>query len=64
MLAAIPEDIRQRLCDALVSLDSERITAAIDEAAKTDATLAHTLRRFAESFDYPAILRALEAKDS
>ncbi len=48
--------------DALVSLDSERIAAVIAEAGKTDPALAHTLTRLAENYDYPAILRALEAE--
>ncbi len=62
MLAALPQDVRQRLRDTLFSLDAERIAAAIDEARKTDPALARTLTRLAEGFDYPAILRALEGE--
>jgi CheY-like chemotaxis protein/anti-sigma regulatory factor (Ser/Thr protein kinase) len=62
MLAALPEDVRQQLHDALVSLDADRIAASIAEIGKTNPNLARTLKRLAENFDYPAILRALEAE--
>ncbi len=60
LLAALPEDVRQRLHDALVSLDADRIAAAIAETGKTDPALARSLKQLAEDFDYAAILRALE----
>ncbi|MES9969986.1 MAG: AAA family ATPase [Candidatus Thiodiazotropha sp.] len=62
MLDALPEDLRQRLNDTLVSLDNERIMAVIADLNETDPVLARTLKRLAENFDYPAILRALEAQ--
>ncbi len=59
MLAVLPQDVRQQLRDALVSLDTDRVAAAIAEAGKTDPALARTLKQLAENFDYPPILRAL-----
>jgi signal transduction histidine kinase/DNA-binding NarL/FixJ family response regulator len=61
MLAVLPEMLRQRLRDALASLDGDCIMAAIGEAGKTDAGLSYMLSRLAENFDYPAILHALDA---
>ena len=61
MVAKLPEALRQRLTDALTSLDSDHIVAAISEAGQIDASLAGVLTRLAENFDYPAILRAIEA---
>ncbi len=61
MVAKLPEALRQRLTDALTSLDSDHIVAAISEAGQIDASLAAVLTRLAENFDYPAILRAIEA---
>ena len=62
MLAVLPAPLLVELRAALESLDSRRITAAIAEAAKTDAGLACALTRLAEDFDYSGILKALAAK--
>ncbi|MDD2769768.1 MAG: PAS domain S-box protein [Methylococcus sp.] len=59
MLSGLPEDLRQELRSALSSLESERIDAAIRKVAALDPKLQKTLSRFAENFDYPAILKAL-----
>ena len=62
-LTALPAPLRVELKAAIEeNLDCARIAAAIAEAGKTDAVLARALTRFAENFDYPAILRALAAK--
>jgi hypothetical protein len=64
MVASLPLDIRQRLHDALVSLNAEKIIETILELGRTDPVLAHTLKRLADNFDYPTILRLLDNKDS
>jgi len=63
MLAVLPATMRNELQDALTSLDSERITATIRQAEKTDPQLGLALARLADNFDYPAILRALDEID-
>ena len=62
MLAALPDDERKELKDAVESLDSIRISAAIQRIGEADADLGRTLSRLAENFDYPAILSALTAE--
>jgi signal transduction histidine kinase/CheY-like chemotaxis protein len=64
MVAALPEELCQRLAGALKSLDSDHVAAAISEAAKVDAGLARILTRHAENFDYPAILKVIETARS
>ncbi|MEJ2692949.1 MAG: response regulator [Candidatus Thiodiazotropha sp.] len=59
MLKGLPEALRGRFTEALESLDSDRIDAAIQEVAKHDPTLHKKLIRLAGNFDYPAILQAL-----
>jgi PAS domain S-box-containing protein len=63
MLAALPQELRQRLHEALDDLDYERIMATIGEMGECDPELARTLKQLAEYFDYPAILNALEAEN-
>ncbi len=62
MLAPLPESVRQRLREALNSLDGDLIAAAIAKAGETDVGLAGHLSRLTENFDYQEILRALEAR--
>ncbi len=61
-LAGLPAVMRQELRDALLSLDSERIAAAIQKVSGADAELGLTLARLAETFDYSPVLNALEAQ--
>jgi signal transduction histidine kinase/CheY-like chemotaxis protein/HAMP domain-containing protein len=60
MLAVLPQDLRSELHDALESLESERITAAIQRVAPLDVQLHKLLSQLAGRFDYPAILKALQ----
>ncbi len=62
MLAVLPATMRKDLKDALESLDSDRIAAVIQQVSEFDGTLAQTLSRLADDFDYPAILNALSAE--
>jgi hypothetical protein len=60
MLAALPQDMRRELHDALESLENERISAVIGQVESQDAKLHKTLAHLAENYDYPAILEALQ----
>jgi CheY-like chemotaxis protein len=62
MLAVLPEALRNDLKDALKSLKSDRIALVIRQVEAYDQQLQNTLTRLADSFDYPAILRALGEK--
>ncbi|MFA6920981.1 MAG: ATP-binding protein [Gallionella sp.] len=59
MLAILPSELRRELNDALVSLENERISAAIGQVASLDPKLHKLITQLAENFDYPAILKAL-----
>ncbi|MCE5181244.1 MAG: PAS domain S-box protein [Betaproteobacteria bacterium] len=61
MLTALPPDLRRELHDALESLEGERIGTVIQQTASYDPKLHKTLSHLAGNFDYPAILRALQA---
>ena len=59
MLAVLPPDLRGRLRDALESLESDRIAAAMAQVAAVDANLHRTLARVVETYDYATILKVL-----
>jgi uncharacterized lipoprotein YmbA len=59
MLTILPTALRKELKNAIKSLDSERIAAAILQVSEVDIKLSRTLSRFTEYFDYPVILNAL-----
>ncbi|MDO8207299.1 MAG: hypothetical protein Q7T38_05695, partial [Gallionella sp.] len=61
MLAVLPAELRSELHDALISLEDERIAAAIGQVASLDPTLHRTISHLAKNFDYPAILKALQS---
>lgn len=58
-LARLPEPLRHALREALESLESERIDAAIAQVGEHDAELRDQLAQRVENFDYPAILNVL-----
>lgn len=60
-LAILPPALRQELQTALESLDSERISAVIQQVATYDANLEKTLLHLADNFNYPAILKTLKS---
>ena len=60
MLEVLPSPLRQELRDALESLESERIDAAIQQVSAHDAKLHGVLRYLVENYNYPAILQALQ----
>ena len=63
-LAALPKELLQGLSDAVISLDRERVSAAIDRIGDQDGTLAAVLRRLHDRFAYTAILDAIRRSES
>jgi signal transduction histidine kinase/DNA-binding response OmpR family regulator len=59
-VARLSSDARSHLYSALLSLDAQRISAAIGAIEKEDAALTAILREHAGKLDYTAILNALE----
>ena len=59
-LAALPEELRAELRDALISLNRERIAEVIGRVSGRDATLGSALAGCAERFAYTAILKTIE----
>ena len=57
----MPEELREELGEALVTLDAERIGVLIRRISEVDATLGGTLAVLASRFAYSPILRALHA---
>jgi CheY-like chemotaxis protein len=61
LLLAITPEQREELSHAVISLDSERINAVISRIAVTQSELSQSLSQLANEFDYPTILRAIDA---
>lgn len=59
MLMVLPPELRKQLCEALETLETERINAVIQQVANYDPGLQRMLEQLADNFDYPAILKAL-----
>jgi PAS domain S-box-containing protein len=64
MLAVLPPELRDELRESLESLNSERINAGLQKVATHDATLHKTLSHLVDNFNYPLILKALQANVS
>jgi hypothetical protein len=60
-MAAIPDDLRQELRDAIVSLDSRRIATVIAKVAEFDDALAAVLRSMYDRLAYTAMLKTIES---
>ncbi len=60
-LAAIPEELRQDLANALTMLDGERITGVIRRMSEVDPALGGVLALLAGRFAYTPILKALQS---
>ncbi|WP_300454107.1 PocR ligand-binding domain-containing protein [Accumulibacter sp.] len=58
-LAALPEEWRRELADALVALDVEQIGRLAGRIAERDPALGRILRRHADDFDFSAFEEAL-----
>jgi PAS domain S-box-containing protein len=59
MLAVLPPEMRNELREALESLKTERIDAALQQISTPEATLHPTLFHLVDNFDYPSILKYL-----
>jgi PAS domain S-box-containing protein len=59
MLSVLPDQLRRALETAVTSLESERIDEVIAQIADYDKTVQAALSQLAETYDYPAILKAL-----
>jgi CheY-like chemotaxis protein len=57
-LAALPQELRAGLREALLALDVERISAAIDRVSQENAPLGSALARCASRYAYTAMLDA------
>jgi CheY-like chemotaxis protein len=60
-LAALPEELREELANALRKLDAQRIATLIDGISEVDAALGAVLAQFANRLAYTPLLRALRA---
>ena len=60
-LAALPQELRAELRDALLALNPGRIIQAIGRVSQRDAALGATLSRLADHFAYTAMLEAVES---
>jgi CheY-like chemotaxis protein len=63
-LSNLPAEVRKGLRNALESLDTNAIDAALGKVADQNSTLAQTLSKIAGNLDYPAILNALDDLES
>lgn len=61
MFSRLPDELRRELGIALDSLESERIARVVDEVGKHDENLGKALSQYTERFDYPTILKMLQA---
>lgn len=59
-LAALPQELREDLTEAVVSLDVARIGETIRRVSELDPALSDTLAQHAGQFGYSTILRALQ----
>jgi hypothetical protein len=60
-LAALPQELRRELTDALVCLDAARIGGIIRRVSELDPALGDALAHHAGQFGYTTILQALQA---
>ena len=61
-IASLPVIVRAELYQAVVSLDSKRISRAVEKVAEHDAA-ARTLARYTEKYSYTPILNAVDFGD-
>lgn len=61
MFSRVPDDLREGLRIALDSLEAERIARVVKEVGKYDENLEKALSQYTERFDYPTILKMLQA---
>jgi CheY-like chemotaxis protein len=59
-LAGLSREVRESLEDALILLDSERISAAVREVTASDPEVGDRLRILTEALAFEAVLHALD----
>jgi signal transduction histidine kinase/ligand-binding sensor domain-containing protein/CheY-like chemotaxis protein len=60
-VAALPEELRNELANALISLDRERISQVIQRASQQSAPLGAVLAHYADRFAYTQMLDAVKS---
>jgi signal transduction histidine kinase/DNA-binding response OmpR family regulator len=60
-LAALPEDLRNELWKALISLDRARIAGVIQRVSERNGRLGLVLTHYADRFAYTALINAVES---
>jgi CheY-like chemotaxis protein len=60
-LAGLPEELRNELEYAVISLDVERIAGSIDRISRQSPALGRTLSQYAERYEYSSIFDALRS---
>src|SRR5581483_5596296 len=63
-LAALPEELRTELANALISLDIDRVNRAVNRIAERDAALGRALVPYCDQYAYSSILRALRTSEN
>ena len=61
-LAALPEELRTELREAVITLHRERIAGIIGRVREQDSALGVTLSRYAERLEFTAIFEAIEGR--
>jgi CheY-like chemotaxis protein len=59
-LAALPEDLRAELTNAVVTLDARQIAAVIEHISRVDAELSSALTYYADRFSLTTVWEALK----
>jgi predicted Zn-dependent protease with MMP-like domain len=63
-LAALPEDLRVELTNAVVTLDANQIAAVIERISRVDAALGSALGYYADRFSLTTVWEALKESKS
>ncbi|MFZ4699335.1 MAG: ATP-binding protein [Candidatus Methylumidiphilus sp.] len=59
-LGGLPAELRMKLEEALLDLDTARIAGIVEEISSLDSELGQILRQLTKSYQYTAIIQALE----
>jgi CheY-like chemotaxis protein len=63
-LAALPDELRAELREAVITLHRERITGIIGRVREQDSTLGVALSRYADRLEFTAIFEAIEGRQT
>jgi hypothetical protein len=62
-LAALPDQLRRELLDAVLSLEPGRVGLVIDRVREVDGPLGSSLSWFRDRYNYTAILNAIRESE-